>query len=148
MLASLFPPYPPSISPNQLATLKAEAKDWQTVHGALNRQLFQPFQEDPLDVLSFPHAVTLFPSLFPKRCFEEAWQIQTIFNELYCAVATDEEWLFRVLEEYCIHFFDNICGGDLYLLDRTFRIHPFYAKLWEIHLTIKEISQQIDWNRI
>jgi hypothetical protein len=91
-----------------LAVLKAETKDWQTAHGALNRQLFQPSQKDPLNVLSFPHAVTLFPSLFPKRCFEEAWHIQTIFNKLYSAVAADEEWLFSVLEEYERHFLDGV----------------------------------------
>jgi hypothetical protein len=42
----------------------------------------------------------LFPSLFPRARFEDAKQVQIIYNELYSAVARDEEWLSGIVEEY------------------------------------------------
>lgn len=61
----------------------------------------------------------MFPSLFPRVCFEEALAIQKAYNELYAAIAQDEEWLEGIVDE--------LIGID-----------DFVGKLWEIHLAVKK----------
>jgi glutathione synthetase len=78
----------------------------------------QPSQ-DPSGVLASTAPVTLFPSLFPKSCFEDGLSIQKAYNELYSAIARDEAWLQSIVEE---------------LVD----IDEFVAQLWQTHLAVKE----------
>ncbi|KAK3295988.1 uncharacterized protein B0H64DRAFT_160655 [Chaetomium fimeti] len=63
--------------------------------------------------------VTLFPSPFPKSCFQEAKAIQTKYNELYARISQDEEYLSGLVQE--------VASGD-----------EFIAELWKIHLRVKE----------
>lgn len=37
--------------------------------------------------------VTVYPSLFPASCFQEAIRIQQMYNEIYARVAGDTAWL-------------------------------------------------------
>jgi hypothetical protein len=37
--------------------------------------------------------ITLFPSLFPRSCFETAKRVQKSYNGLYISVASDINWL-------------------------------------------------------
>lgn len=53
--------------------------------------------EEEHTVLARPIGVSLFRSLFSKYRCEEALTPQGLYNELYCAVAEDEEWLFDTL---------------------------------------------------
>ena len=79
----------------QLANLIFNIKDWQITNGMLLK-----FGLDVDQVNSVPIGVSLRPTPFPKRLFEEAQAIQTIYNRLYAAVSEDEQWLFSVLEGY------------------------------------------------
>jgi glutathione synthase len=44
--------------------------------------------------------VTLFPSLFPRKAWEQALKIQTTYNVLYARIANDEEWMERIMDEF------------------------------------------------
>ena len=37
--------------------------------------------------------ITLFPSLFPRKCFEMAEKVQQPYNGLYSKIASDTKWL-------------------------------------------------------
>lgn len=113
--------YPPEISKEEEHYLLSNLKDWSIAHGLAVRpapSFVQPSQ-DPSGVLASTAPVTLFPSLFPKSCFEEGLAIQKAYNELYSAIARDEAWLQSIVEE---------------LVD----IDDFVAKLWQTHLAVKK----------
>lgn len=93
--------YPPELSPEEQEYLLTNLKDWSIAHGLAVRpapSLVKPDQ-DPTGVLAATAPVTLFPSLFPRHCFEEGLAIQTAYNELYSAIARDEDWLKSIVEE-------------------------------------------------
>jgi glutathione synthase len=56
--------------------------------------------DDIMGTMATIAPVTLFPSPFPRCCFEEAISIQPAYNELYSAISRDEEWLERIVKEY------------------------------------------------
>ncbi len=66
-------------------------------------------EQDLLRSLATTAPVTLFPSLFPRACFEEGRAIQTAYNELYACIANDEEWLGEVVKEYACIFLSGLC---------------------------------------
>ncbi|KKY20660.1 putative glutathione synthetase [Diplodia seriata] len=57
--------------------------------------------------------------LFPRQCFDEGFAIQKAYNELYSAIARDEEWLKSIVEELV-------------------EVDDFVAKLWQVHLDVKK----------
>jgi hypothetical protein len=85
----------PAIWQQQLANLVFNIKDWQITHGMLLK-----FGFNVEHVHAVPVGVSLLPSSFPKRLFEEAQRLQPIYNRLYAAISEDEEWLYDVLEGY------------------------------------------------
>jgi len=110
MAASIYPPYPPALSPAQSDYLLSNIKDWSILNGLAVRPspAFIPKDVEPSGSLAVTAPVALFPSLFPRACFEEARAIQTAYNELYALIASDEGWLQQVVEEYaspesCFH---------------------------------------------
>ena len=101
MGSSLHEDYPPNLSSDEVEYLLTNLKDWSIAHGLAVRpppSFVQPTQ-DPAGVLATTAPVTLFPSLFPRKCFEEGLEIQVAYNELYSAIARDEEWLRGIVEE-------------------------------------------------
>jgi glutathione synthetase len=113
--------YPPELSKQEEEYLVSNLKDWSIAHGLAVRpapSFVQPAQ-DPSGVLASTAPVTLFPSLFPRSCFEDGLAIQKAYNELYSAIARDEKWLQTIVEE---------------LVD----IDDFVAKLWQTHLAVKK----------
>jgi glutathione synthase len=102
MAANIYPEYPPDLSEEGLQYLLTTLKDWSIAHGLAVRPAssFVKVENDPAGVLATTAPVTLFPSLFPRACFEEGLAIQKAYNELYAAIARDEEWLGQIVEEY------------------------------------------------
>lgn len=98
MASSLQGEYPPDLSPEEEEYLLSNLKDWSIAHGLAVRPV-PSFVHDPAGVLATTAPVTLFPSLFPRSCFEEGLSIQKAYNELYAAIARDEEWLKGIVEE-------------------------------------------------
>lgn len=101
MSGSSYADYPPDLSPKEAEYLLTNLKDWSIAHGLAVRPApsFVKPDQDPAGVLAVTAPVTLFPSPFPRSCFEEGLSIQTAYNELYSAIARDEEWLSEIAEE-------------------------------------------------
>ncbi|KAL1608841.1 Glutathione synthetase [Nothophoma quercina] len=113
--------YPPELSAEEQNFIFTELKDWSIAHGLAVRPApsFVQQSQDPSGVLATTAPVTIFPSLFSRRCFEDGLSIQKAYNELYSAIARDEEWLQGIVEE---------------LVD----VDDFVAKLWQTHLAVKK----------
>ena len=101
MSREIYPKYPPDLSEAQLQYLITSAKDWSIANGLAVRPVssFVSQEQDPSGSLAVTAPVTLFPSLFPRNCFEQGLDIQTTYNQLYAAIASDETWLKKVVEE-------------------------------------------------
>ena len=113
MAPSIYPDYPPNLTSEQSGYLLSNIKDWSILNGLAVRPSSSFVSEtvDPSRSLAVTAPVTLFPSLFPKACFEEARAIQTAYNELYACIANDEEWLGEIVKEYaCI----SLCHVSTY----------------------------------
>ena len=102
MTTSLDQHYPPDLSPEQEEYLISNLKDWSILHGLAVRPptTLVTKDQDPSRSLAVTAPVTLFPSLFPRACFEQAKNIQKAYNELYAYIASDEKWLGEIVEEY------------------------------------------------
>ncbi|KAL9612419.1 MAG: hypothetical protein Q9167_002967 [Letrouitia subvulpina] len=101
-MVSVSSSYPPTLTEEQYGFLLSTVKDWSILNGLAVRppHSFVPQQVDPSRCLAVTAPVTLFPSLFPRSCFTEARAIQEAYNELYAAIARDEEWLREIVHEY------------------------------------------------
>lgn len=93
--------YPPDVEGDQLEYLVQTVKDW-SIHNALTVRPNPSFVSDEHNsnhVLATNAPVTLFPSPFPRKCFEQAQSLQKTYNELYATIANDEEWLNGIMKE-------------------------------------------------
>ena len=93
--------YPPALNSAQSDYLLTALKDWSAAHGLAVRPpaTLVPLEDDPEGVLAVTAPVTLFPSLFPRSCFDEACSVQKTYNELYAAISRDQEWLGEIMRE-------------------------------------------------
>ena len=101
MATPIYPQYPPELTEQQRDYILSNLIDWSIAHGLTVKPpaSFVTIKQDPLGVLATPAPVTLFPSLFPQHCYHEALAIQVFYNELYAAIARDEDWLKSIVEE-------------------------------------------------
>lgn len=101
MEESVYSSYPPELSPAQQNYLVTAVKDWAIQNGLAVRPGPAILSEgiDPNGVLATNAPVTLFPSPFPRACFEDATALQTVYNELYAAITCNEQWLGKIVEE-------------------------------------------------
>lgn len=97
----MYPVYPPRLTEEQEEYLLTNLKDWSIAHGLAVRPApsYVPTETDPSAALATTAPVTLFPSLFPGVCFEQARNVAEAYNELYAAIASDETWLKGIVEE-------------------------------------------------
>lgn len=102
MADKIYSEYPPPLSPEQEEYLVQTVKNWTIEHGLSVRPSTAIVSEEanPKNVLATNAPVTLFPSPFPKSCFEQARSLQQVYNELYAAIASDEQWLEAIMKEY------------------------------------------------
>jgi hypothetical protein len=101
MSAEIFPPYPPTLTRPEQEYLLSNLKDWSIAHGLAVRPIdtFVSKEVDPAGATATTAPVTLFPSLFPRRCFHQAKAVSKAYNELYSAIAVDEAWLGEICKE-------------------------------------------------
>ena len=101
MAASIFSDFPPPLTSDQFEYLLSNVKDWSILNGLAVRPPVSlvPHDMDPTGSLAITAPITLFPSLFPRACFNEARALQTAYNELYMAIASDEVWLGDIVNE-------------------------------------------------
>ncbi|KAF3407563.1 Glutathione synthetase [Talaromyces pinophilus] len=121
MTESIYSTYPPKLSETQEQFLVSTIKDWTIQHGLTVRPPATFVSQDAVSkgVLATNAPVTLFPSPFPKACFEEARAVQKVYNELYARITSDEKWLGEVIEE---------------LID----VDDFVAGLWKVHQAVSK----------
>jgi glutathione synthetase len=87
-------PYPPEDLPEAtIESIIAHIKDYQANHGSLIKVIGS---ETEHSVRLHPVGVSVFPTLFPRKLFDEAVELQRIYNKLYCKVAEDVQWLQEV----------------------------------------------------
>ncbi|KAL3423992.1 glutathione synthetase large chain [Phlyctema vagabunda] len=113
--------YPPELTVAETEDLLATIKDWSAAHGLTVRPpvaLVVP-GADPHGVLATTVPVTLFPSPFPRGCFDHAKAIQQAYNQLYASIAQDEEFLSDIVQD-------------------ILEVDEFIAELWQVHLKVKE----------
>jgi hypothetical protein len=126
---TVYANYPPAISPKEEEYLVQSVKDWSIQHGLTVRPSpsFVSKEADPHTVLATNAPVTLFPSPFPKSCFDHAGSIQCAYNELYAAIANDEEWLDGMVKEYepCL-----MCKYATYLLSMHSSTLYLFSVTW------------------
>ncbi|XP_070491544.1 glutathione synthetase-like isoform X2 [Chironomus tepperi] len=80
------------LNPKVLEEVISKAKDWALMHGVCMRSKTN-FNMDSLQFAPF----VLTPSLYPRKEFEKAVNLQTILNELIHNVAHDTEFLRETL---------------------------------------------------
>ena len=97
----MYAEYPPNLNDEQKEYLLSNLKDWSIAHGLAVRPTptYVPPEQDPSGALATTAPVTLFPSLFPTVCFEQASSVVKAYNELYSAIASDEAWLKDIVEQ-------------------------------------------------
>lgn len=87
-------PYPPEDLPEAtIESIITHIKDYQANHGSLIKVIGS---ETEHSVRLHPIGVSVFPTLFPQNLFDEAVELQRLYNELYCKVAEDVQWLQEV----------------------------------------------------
>lgn len=133
MTTSIFPSYPPSLTPEQLSYLLTASTDWSLSHGLTVRPPPSFVAENPNGALATHAPTTLFPSPFPRSCWNEAREVQKLFNELYAKISADEEWLGKITEEYVDFFFPLLTPSNKEAFATTYYslVPPFLGKLAE-----------------
>ncbi|KAE8448445.1 hypothetical protein EG329_009510 [Mollisiaceae sp. DMI_Dod_QoI] len=113
--------YPPNLSTTEAEQLLYTLKDWSVAHGLTVRPppSVVAAEADPQGILATTAPVTLFPSPFPGVCFEQARSIQKAYNNLYAAIAQDEDFLKDIVQE-------------------IIEVDEFIAELWQVHLKVRE----------
>lgn len=102
MTTNMWETYPPQATEDQLEYLAQTVKDW-TIYNSLTvrpNPAFVSDESNPNHVLATNAPVTLYPSPFPRRLFEQAQSLQKAYNELYATIASDEAWLGEIMKEY------------------------------------------------
>ncbi|XP_046653809.1 glutathione synthetase-like isoform X2 [Daphnia pulicaria] len=108
-----------SCTVDEIATL---AKDWALLHGCCLRSR-QNFSTESVEFAPF----LLIPSVFPKKEFDKAVELQTLFNEMTHRVANNRQFLESTLAA-------------------ASTVDPFTARLFQIYKTVQEegVTQTID----
>lgn len=93
--------HPPDVDGPERERLVEVIKDWAIANGLAVRPppSLVSAETDPEGVLATHVPVTLFPSPFPKVCFDQAKGVQTAYNELYAKVSQDEGFLADMVKE-------------------------------------------------
>lgn len=93
--------YPPKLEQAEQQHLIDTIKDWSIGNGLAIRPppTVIASEADPEGIAAVSAPVTVFPSPFPRVCFEQGKTVQTSYNELYAAVSRDEEFISQMVKE-------------------------------------------------
>src|SRR5262245_61558673 len=89
----------PDPRPQDRLRLAQAIKDWSIAHVIAGQAPPGVARADTEGTLAIHAPVTLFPSRFPRSCFEEALSVQKAYNELYVAISRDEAFLAGLVKE-------------------------------------------------
>ncbi|GAA5986277.1 hypothetical protein JCM11641_004876 [Rhodosporidiobolus odoratus] len=116
------PAWPPSLPAEQEQSLISLSTDYSLAHGLIVR----PFPTDSsnpssISTTSAIHApYALYPSPFPRDLFQQAIDLQPLYNALYARVTADDDFL------------EEVVGGAVAKVDE------FQRRLYEIWKTVKK----------
>ena len=111
--------YPPQLKDEEQQHLIDTIKDWSIGNGLASRPppTVIPTEADPAGIAAVNAPVTVFPSPFPRVCFEQGTVVQKSYNELYAAVSRDEEFISQMVKE-CVHGRSpRVCAVYMYLTE-------------------------------
>jgi hypothetical protein len=93
--------YPPKLTAAESGQILSTIKDWSIANGLAVRPQVSlvKAEADPHGILATTAPVTLFPSPFPRVCFEQAKSIQKAYNKLYATIAQDQDFLGNIVQE-------------------------------------------------
>ena len=87
--------WPPKLTEAEVAALTLQATTYALSHGLVYLPVADKQPPAPTSTIHAPLA--LLPSPIPRRQFEEAKGLQKIYNVLYSRIATDVEFLDRIM---------------------------------------------------
>ncbi|CAG8630882.1 6228_t:CDS:10, partial [Paraglomus occultum] len=119
---SLLEDYPPSLLPENYQTLKERAIDWALANGLIIRPTAEVALPQNVSAIHAP--VALFPSLIPREAFEQAVNLQPIFNKLYHNMSLDDAFINSIIREVS-------------------KVDDFIKRLYDIYLKTKDNVQPI-----
>jgi len=96
-----LPPYPPPLPPHQLEELKQHAIDWALANGLVvsaPKEITSQLTHHETSPITTHAPFALFPSPFPRKCFDLAMELQPLFNLLTHKVANDDAFLTEHME--------------------------------------------------
>lgn len=94
---SLPSTWPPHQSPADEAALLHLATDYALSTGLVLRPTVQPGQDSPSQTAVIHAPYSLYPSPFPRHLFEQAKQLQPLYNALYAHATVDDAFLREVV---------------------------------------------------
>jgi hypothetical protein len=121
----MTPAWPPALTPAQEANLLTLAADYSLAHGLVYRPPAVEDSSAPSTTSAIHAPYSLFPSPFPRPLFDQAKELQPLYNALYAHVTVDDAFLHEVV------------GGAVAKVDE------FQGKLYEIwkQVTAEGIKQ-------
>lgn len=90
-----LPPWPPQLPDDQLIHLQRLSTLYSLSHSFCH---LPPNSPDP-PTQTYAAPLSLFPSPFPRHLFENACELQTVYNALYARIALDWKFLDKVMEK-------------------------------------------------
>ncbi|KAI5810682.1 glutathione synthase [Pyronema omphalodes] len=109
--------YPPEPTPKGFAHLLSAFNDYSLSHGLTVRPA-PSFVENPKNAIATAAPVSLYPTLFPRSCFDNARRVQPAYNSVYASVASDDVWL-----------------GEL--VSSLAAVDSFMKQLYDVYLDVK-----------
>src|SRR6185312_12811264 len=88
----------PRLLPEKYQTLKEQTIDWSIANSLVIRPTAEVALPQNISVIHAP--VALFPSPIPREAFEEAVNLQPIFNELYHKMSLDDAFIKSTIQKY------------------------------------------------
>jgi hypothetical protein len=115
MSTPIYPAYPPEFESQEFLHAFLEALNDKACSSSF--LVKPPAESGKLPEGAIPAPITLFPSLFPKSCFDEVVNLQPDYNRLYVNIAKDVTFLEKIVTP-------------------LMEIDDFVKKLWQVHVDI------------
>jgi glutathione synthase len=97
----MIPPFPPTLTQLQLEALRDLGVDWALSHGLSIRAIKEAIPKPTILKDAVIHApLALFPSPFPRSCYEQAYALGPMFNLMIHRITQDRAFLSQVMERY------------------------------------------------
>lgn len=115
-----LPQWPPAVSDAQVTALVGQVTDYALAHGIV----YRPTGRAPSSTHAHHAPISLLPSPFPREAFFSALELQPMLNQLYAAVALDDDFLAKVV------------GANVAKVDE------FQRGLWDVYTKVRRNQRQ------